>query len=87
MSKLVVLYVIIGELTVPWEDNIGFFFHERKLTKYAELRAECGDRGWKAVCYLFEVGWRGFIAFSLQKWLRDLSLSRKEIKSVSKSVS
>ena len=78
--------VIIGELTVPWEDNIDDA-HERKLTKYAELRAECRDRGWKAVCYPFEVGCRGFIAFSLQKWLRDLGLSRKEIKPVSKSVS
>ncbi|XP_072048571.1 uncharacterized protein [Amphiura filiformis] len=34
---------IIGELTVPWEDNIDEA-HERKLTKYSELRAECKDR-------------------------------------------
>ncbi|XP_066275198.1 uncharacterized protein [Branchiostoma lanceolatum] len=28
--------VVIGELTVPWEDNVDAA-HERKLTKYAEL--------------------------------------------------
>ena len=36
--------VITGELTVPWEDNIDEA-HERKLTKYTELAAECRDRG------------------------------------------
>ena len=41
--------VIIGELTVPWEDNI-YEAHERKRTKYTELAAECRDRGWKGLC-------------------------------------
>ena len=48
--------VITGELTVPWEDNIDDA-HERKLTKYAELRAECCDRGWAASCYPSEICW------------------------------
>ena len=78
--------VIIGELTVPWEDNIDDA-HERKLTKYAELRSECRDRGWKASCYPFEVGCRGFVATSFKKWLRDLGFSRREMKSVSRTVS
>ena len=78
--------VIIGELTVPWEDNIDDA-HERKLTKYAELRGECSDRGWRASCYPFEVGCRGFIAFSFQKWLRVLGFGRREIKSISRAVS
>ena len=76
--------VIIGELTVPWEDNIDEA-HERKLSKYTELAAECRDRGWKALCYPFEVGCRGFIANSFQKWLRDLGFNRREIKSVSRA--
>ena len=58
--------VITGELTVPWEDNIDEG-HERKLTKYTELAAECRDRCWKALCYPFEVGCRGFIANSFHK--------------------
>ena len=78
--------VIIGELTVPWEDNLEYA-HERKFTKYAELRAECGERGWKAKCYPFEVDCRGFVAFSFQKWLLDLGLSRRDIKSVCREVS
>ncbi|XP_072042993.1 uncharacterized protein [Amphiura filiformis] len=77
---------IIGELTVPWEDNIDEA-HERKLTKYSELRAECKDRGWKASCYPFEVGCRGFVVHSLQKWLRDLGANRRELKSVSRAAS
>ena len=78
--------VIIGELTVPWEDNIDEA-HERKLAKYADLRAECNDKGWKASCYPFEVGCRGFVAHSLQKYLRDLGLNRRSVKASSRAAS
>ena len=44
--------VIIGELTVPWEGNVDDAY-KRKLTKYADLRAVCRDRGWIASCYPF----------------------------------
>ena len=67
---------------MPWEDNIDEA-HERKLTKHTELAAEYRDRGWKALCYPFEVGCRGFIANSFQKWLRDLGFKRRGIKFVS----
>ena len=73
-------------MTVCWKDNIDDA-HERKLTKYAKLRDECRDRGWKASCYPFEVGCRGFIAYSLQKWLRDLGFSKREQKTVNREVS
>ena len=76
--------VIIGELTVPWEDNI-YEAHERKRTKYTELAAECRDRGWKGLCYPFEVGCCGFIANSIQKWLQDLDFNRRGIKSVNRA--
>ena len=78
--------VIIGELTVPWEDNIDEA-HERKLAKYADLRAECNDKGWKASCYPFEVGCRGFVAHSLQKYLRDMGLNRRSVKASSRAAS
>ena len=64
--------VILWELTVPWEDNIDET-HERKQTKYTEMAAECRDRGWKALCYPFEVGCRGFIANSFQNWYEILA--------------
>ncbi|KAI8516566.1 hypothetical protein Bbelb_051470 [Branchiostoma belcheri] len=76
--------VMLGELTVPWEDNVEGAY-ERKLTKYGELLAVCRDRGWKAACYPVEVGCRGFVASSLQKWLRQLGFIRREVKSISKS--
>ena len=42
--------VIMGELTVPWEDNIQEAF-ERKKEKYEELRLQCSERGWRAYCF------------------------------------
>ena len=77
-----------GELTVPWiwEDNIDES-HERKLAKYSDMRAECNDRGLKASCYPFEVGCRGSVAYSLQKEFRDLGLSRRSAKAISRAVS
>jgi hypothetical protein len=78
--------VVFGELTVPWEDNIQEA-HERKYAKYAELRSVCEARGWRAACYPFEVGCRGFIATSFHKWLRDLGFGRSEVKRVCRKVS
>ena len=75
--------VILGELTVPWEDNIQEAY-ERKYTKYTELKAVCLNRGWKATCYPFEIGCRGFVATTFQKWLRDLGFSRREVTRLSK---
>ena len=69
---------------MPWEDNIDEAY-ERKLTKYTDLAAECRDRGWKALCYPFEVGCLGSIANSFQKWLLDLGFNRRGIKSVSRA--
>ena len=70
---------------MPWEDNM-YEAHERKLTKYTELAAECRDKGWNALLYSFEVGCLGFIANSFQKRLRDLGFNRRGIKIVSRWV-
>jgi len=78
--------VILGELTVPWEDNMQEAY-ERKYTRYAELKADCTRRGWCTFCYPFEIGCRGFVATSFQKWLRDLGFSRKEVNQWSKKAS
>ena len=77
--------MVFGELTVPWEDNIQEAF-ERKFTKYAELKAECTSRGWRATCYPFEIGCRGFVAATFHKWLRDLGFSRREMARLVKKV-
>ena len=36
---------ILGELTVPWEDNVEEAY-ERKYEKYEELILQCEERGW-----------------------------------------
>ena len=78
--------VILGELTVPWEDNIDYAF-ERKLARYSELVAECSDKGWKVSCFPFEVGCRGFVARSLQRWFRELGFSNRESKHACRAAS
>ena len=70
-----------GELTVPWEDNMQEAY-ERKKLRYAELVAECVQRGWRAHCYPFEVGCQGFIRRSLLCFLRDLGIVGRECKAV-----
>ncbi len=44
-SHMKYLYVVVGELTVPWEDNIDER-HEFKRAKYLDLVHECEARGW-----------------------------------------
>ena len=35
------------ELTVPWEENCEeVLVHERKSLRYADLKADCKDKGW-----------------------------------------
>ncbi len=65
--------VIMGELTVPWEDNVQDAY-ERKKEKYEELRLQCTERGWRAHCFPFEVSCRGFIAQSTIAFLRSLGI-------------
>ena len=78
--------VIFGELTVPWEDNIDYAF-ERKLTRYSELAADCSDRGWKVFSFPFEVGCRGFVSRSLNKWFRELGFSNRESRQACRAAS
>ncbi|KAJ8038779.1 hypothetical protein HOLleu_16305 [Holothuria leucospilota] len=77
--------VVFGELTVPWEDNTEVA-HGRKVTKYAELAADCSSKGWRASYYPFEVGCRGFIASTFLKWLRELGFGRRDCAKLSKRV-
>ncbi len=56
--------VVVGELTVPWEDNIDER-HEFKKAKYLDLVHECETRGWTVFCFPFEVGCRGYPSNSL----------------------
>ena len=42
--------VLLVELTVPWEQNIQEAY-ERKKARYADLVAECQEKGWRATTY------------------------------------
>ncbi|XP_033725208.1 uncharacterized protein LOC117315172 [Pecten maximus] len=51
--------LIVVELTVPWEENCEEA-NERKSLKYADLMADCRDKGWSVWLFPVEVGCRGF---------------------------
>lgn len=77
--------VLIGELTVPWEENV-VEAHEFKLAKYEPLVAECQESQWCVHCLPFEVGCRGFVGGSLVKFLRALGVSGRERRSATRSI-
>ena len=59
--------IIMGELTVPWEDNVEEV-HERKKEKYEKLVMQCGEGCQRAISYPFEVGCRGFAVQSMMSF-------------------
>ena len=62
------------ELTVPREENCEEA-RERKSLKYADLVADCKDKGWSVWLFPVEVGCRGFPARSVWKLLTRLGMS------------
>ena len=52
------------ELTLPWEDNCEDA-HEIKSLKYANLMADCKDKGMSGWIFPVEVGCRRFLAQSV----------------------
>ena len=71
--------VVVGELTVPWEDNIKVA-NEYKRDKYTDLVLECTQKGWRVILCPFEVGSHGFISNSLIQFLTKVGLSARERK-------
>ena len=69
--------VVVGELTVPWEDNIEVA-NEYKRDKYTDLVLECTQKGWRVILCPFEVGSHGFIGNSLIQFLTKVGLSARE---------
>lgn len=61
-------HVLLAELTVPWEQGIQEAYKRKKLW-YAELVAECQEKGWRATTYPVEVGCRGFASLSTKRFL------------------
>ena len=59
---------VIGELTVPWEENVGVA-NEFKKDKYVELVEQCKSQGFKVLCHPVEIGCRGVGTKSLPSFL------------------
>ena len=66
--------VILAKLTVSWEANIEWA-HERKATKYHDLKNQIEDDGWKCHVYPVEVGCRGFVGQSTVKFLNAIGVA------------
>ncbi len=73
--------VIIGEFTVPWEDNIDER-NEYKRAKYQDLVSDIKARGWTVHCFPFEVGCRGFSTNSLYTFISRIGAGSRLRKSV-----
>ena len=76
--------MIVGELTVPWEENIEEA-HERKASKYEEVVDHVRNLGWECSLTPFEVGCRGFVAPSVRTFLRKAGV--KNVKKIIKKLS
>lgn len=50
-------HVLLVELTMPWVQG-NQEAYERKKSRYADLVAECQEKGWRATTYPVEVGCR-----------------------------
>ncbi|XP_069139335.1 uncharacterized protein [Argopecten irradians] len=72
--------IIVVELTVLWEENCEEA-HEMKNFEYADLIADCKEKGWKAWLFAVEVGCRGFPAQSTKRLLQHLGVRGKTMSS------
>ena len=72
--------IIIGELSVPWEDNIDER-NEYKRGKYQDLVSDIQARGWTVHLFPFELGCRGFATNTLFKFLSRLGANSRLRKS------
>ena len=69
--------IVMVELTVPWETRMEAA-RERKLDRYAGLKAECEQNGWRAEVHTVEVGCRGFAGCSVRRWIRAMGVRGRE---------
>ena len=71
------------ELTVSCEENCEEA-HGRKSRKYAELMADCKDKGWSVWLFPVEVGCREFSVQSVWKLLTRLGISGRACKTTTR---
>jgi beta-lactamase class D len=79
--------VLLIELTVPADENI-VAAQIRKTARYQELSDLMKSvNNWNSKIITIEVGARGFVAKSMNFFLRSIGFSNKESSSICKSVS
>lgn len=79
--------VLIVELTVPADENIQAA-HIRKTARYTELSHSINhSTEWNASIHPIEVGARGFVAHSMNSFLRSIGFSSRLASSTCKNIS
>jgi hypothetical protein len=78
--------VIIIELTCPAEENISDA-RLRKEIKYAPLKKQIVDNGWKCHLKTIEVGVRGFVSGSVPRCFRQLGFTSTKARELARMVS
>lgn len=61
--------------------------YERKKTRYADLKTESEQRGWKTRVCPVEVGCRGFVAGSAVSLLRELGVQGQNLRKTVREMS
>ena len=51
--------------------------HERKATRYSDLKTECEENGWTCRVFPVEVGCRGFVGQSVVRFLTAIGVPPK----------
>ncbi len=80
-----VKYIVLIELTIPWEDRMDIA-HELKKAKYQDLIDKAKSKGWKAKHFPVEVGCRGFPGSSLRTMLKELGIQPANLKKAIKEI-
>ena len=80
--------IIIGELTSCMEHNFAVN-NARKTTKYQQLRSNIASKNpqMEVILRPFEVGARGGVASTLEAFLKDAKISRKNVRFVKENAS
>jgi len=77
--------VFLVELTCPAEEGIEAAA-VRKEARYKALCQHVNDSDWSCRLLTIEVGARGFVAYSFQRFLRSIGLAGRQVSAVCKTI-
>jgi len=71
--------LFLKEVSYAHQSNIKEYYY-----LYLDLTAECREAGWSAVSYPVEVGCRGFVGTSTQRFLKSMGVTGPKLRNAMK---